>query len=88
MFDGNGQMVLRNGLAEDPTLIAAGDTSAGAWNLNGASTLSNGVSSPGLVVFNVNDYNAAKAGGATLATWLPGNSDVLIVNAYTGNLIR
>lgn len=93
LFNGEGQMILVDSLAHDPTVM---DAAAIAWNLNattGAANHSKGVSGPGLVVYNGNDMQAATNNGVitdatTRANWLKANSDVLIVNAYTGGIIR
>lgn len=99
VFDSNGQMVLRNGLA---CKYVATD-SAGSmtkvtfdWKMSitPAQPATNYVSSPGMVIYDGPAYNAAGMGpgsgvtDATRAAWLLKNADVVIVNAYTGNVIR
>jgi hypothetical protein len=95
LFDGEGHMVLRNGLMKDASLPDTGspltsDVPAVSWNLQGGSV---GVSSPGFVVFNANELQAAKDKNTvnstgTLSTWLMQHADIMVVNAYTGNVIR
>jgi type II secretory pathway pseudopilin PulG len=89
IFDSTGQMLLVNGLGLDPSLTA--DQVAVAWNLNATSTstVSQGVSSPGFVVYDAILYMAAhNAPGANDNLWLRQNADVVILNPYTGNVIR
>lgn len=91
LFDSNGQMVLNNRLAKDPALT---DAAAVAWNLNATtSNQSDGVSSPGFIIYSAADFKAATDNGsltsdATRAQWVKQNADILIVNPYTGNIIR
>lgn len=91
LFNENGQLVLANGFTRNPAVT---DAASAAWNLNATfNTPSGGVSSPAVIVFNVNDMNAATDAGKitnanTRATWVQQNADILIVNAYTGNIIR
>jgi len=86
LFDGNGQLVLRN------NLTASTDTaSAALWFGSGANAA--GISKPGFVVYNSNDLQAAKdknlvTDDPSMAKWLQQFADVIIVNAYTGNVIR
>jgi prepilin-type N-terminal cleavage/methylation domain-containing protein len=100
LFDSNGQMLLANGIGTDPSL--ATDAVAQAWNLHGDQKSSGGniqqtrgSSSPGFliydaVLFNAEHTAAIAAGNEATADpiWLRQNSDVLVVNAYTGNVIR
>jgi prepilin-type N-terminal cleavage/methylation domain-containing protein len=89
LFDESGQLVLHNGLTTDPAQIAA-DPNTSAWNLNGASV---GVSSPGLIVYDATEVQAAKDTGkvvddASLGNWIQQHADIIIINPYTGNVIR
>jgi prepilin-type N-terminal cleavage/methylation domain-containing protein len=98
VFDSNGQMVLRNGLARIKTLSGgpgAATQVVGDWNfITPMGPGSNAVSSPGMVIYDGAAYNAAgmvngpSATDAARAAWLLKNADVVIVNAYTGNVIR
>lgn len=91
LFDGNGHLVLMNSLTRDPSLT---DASSAAWNLNAdRNNLSRGVSSPAVVVFSGTEMKDATDRGvitnaSTRAEWVKQNGDVLVVNAYTGNIIR
>lgn len=84
LFDSNGQLIVRN------NLHAANATLAALWGISGA-TAADDTSSPGLIIYD----NAAfqGAGGATMTVptpeqWLRTNGKLLIVNAFTGNVIR
>jgi prepilin-type N-terminal cleavage/methylation domain-containing protein len=89
LFDNNGQMLLTTGIGTDPSLSA--DAVAQAWNLHGEVSVTRGSSSPGFLVYDAVLFNAshtANPSAASDATWLQQNSDVIVVNAYTGNVIR
>jgi prepilin-type N-terminal cleavage/methylation domain-containing protein len=89
LFDNNGQLLLANGIATDSSLST--DLVAAAWNLNADSAVTKGSSSPGFLVYDAVLFNAshtANPSAASDATWLQQNSDVIVVNAYTGNVIR
>lgn len=126
MFNGLGQLVLRNGICrsffqsattynlndvvQSPLtgfrfIAKAGSTGqtppnstywtsiTDDWNVasaTSATSISSGVSSPGLVVYNGRAFNDAGVAGNTAnsAAWLQANADIVIVNAYTGNVIR
>ena len=93
VFDPTGQMVLRNGLARGTLSGVAGSITkiVGDWNFAdwSAGALANGVSSPGVLVYDGNQYAAqAFTTDSSRISWLKKNSDILIVNAYTGNVIR
>jgi prepilin-type N-terminal cleavage/methylation domain-containing protein len=100
LFNANGQMILRNGTCRPLTTGPQTNDYPKAyadWNLpspNG--TASDGISSPGVLVFNINTYRDFVASdsnnGAQLVTdkgnWLKQHAAVIIVNAYTGGVIR
>jgi len=96
LFDENGQMVLRNRLAIDSSLST--DLSAQAWDMKGDVQPAYGVSSPGLLVYDGNDLQAGLQSGVitapsvdsnvSLNVWIRSHSDIVIINAYTGNVIR
>jgi prepilin-type N-terminal cleavage/methylation domain-containing protein len=96
MFDSNGQLVLRNGLARANLAGAPGVAPRvyGDWNFNSKGTsASSAASSPGLVIFGKKDYEAqgftsTAASQTAAATWVQQHSDVIVVNAYTGQVIR
>ncbi len=53
-----------------------------------SSALNDGVSTPGIVIWDDNDFRAANLGSdAARGDWVLKNADILIVNAYTGNLL-
>lgn len=91
LFTPNGQMLLRNGLARDPSLT---DNITAAWNLNATvGNESRGVSSPAVVIYSGAELQAAIDNGTATtsqdrALWIEGHSDVLVVNAYTGGIVR
>ena len=78
----------------DPYPYAYGDWLPNCVNVGDPDNC--GVSSPAVLVFSMNDFkdyvNNNTHTGAQLdidkANWVQQHSDVLIVNAYTGNLIR
>jgi prepilin-type N-terminal cleavage/methylation domain-containing protein len=95
LFDNNGQLLLANGLAIEATNT---DPVAFAWNLRGdpdqsttqvKQSVTRGASSPGFLVYDAGLFVAQHStSGSTDAAWLRQNSDVIVVNAYTGNVIR
>ncbi|HVS70643.1 MAG TPA: prepilin-type N-terminal cleavage/methylation domain-containing protein [Phycisphaerae bacterium] len=96
LFDQNGQMVLRSRLVR-PKLTGATDVGGYPqaykdWNFDSAGTTSGSTSSsPGLVVFDMQEYKAQNfttAQSDKKAQWLQQHADVLIVNPYTGSLIQ
>lgn len=87
LFDENGQMVLRSGLSTVAPSGTAG-TYPQAYGDWGIST-GNGVSSPGVLVYDLAAFNAENLSSDSQRTaWLQKNGVVLIVNAYTGGLIQ
>lgn len=88
LFDGNGQLLVSRGIATDASL--ATDPVAQAWNMSADTvSLNKGSSSPAFLVYDAGLFAAQhNASGSTDATWLRQNSDVVVVNAYTGNVIR
>jgi prepilin-type N-terminal cleavage/methylation domain-containing protein len=95
LFDSNGQLLMANGLAIEATNT---DPVAFAWNLRCdpeqsttqvKQSVTRGSSSPGFLVYDAGLFVAQhNATASTDATWLQQNSDVIVVNAYTGNVIR
>jgi prepilin-type N-terminal cleavage/methylation domain-containing protein len=86
LFDSTGQMVLYNSLATDSSLST--DAIAQAWNIDG-SGITKTASSPGFVIYDANLFNAShQANSANDNTWLRQNADILVVNPYTGTIIR
>ncbi len=95
LFDANGQMILRNGIARPNNTGSADGGYPKAyvdWNITTKATAASyGVSSPGVIVFSMTDYKSAgmvAAADTAKASWVQQHSDVLIVNAYTGGVIR
>ena len=86
LFDASGQVSLRS-------LISGGANTA--WNLDSPTTAS-GVSSPAVVVFDSGQLNgdiqAKGLSGAAAVTeanqWLVRYADTVVINSYTGNVIR
>jgi prepilin-type N-terminal cleavage/methylation domain-containing protein len=95
LFDDQGQMVLRSHLARP---LSSGTDVGGYprlyldWNLSPAGTNnSQGVSSPGLIVFDMQEYQAQNfttSQSTQKSQWLKQHADVLVVNPYTGSLIQ
>jgi prepilin-type N-terminal cleavage/methylation domain-containing protein len=90
LFDENGQLLLQNNLLTDASL--ASDASASAWNLQTSKTPN---SSPAVIIYDENALQAAVQSGqlanttsTTLVPWFEQNADILVVNPYTGNIIR
>ena len=80
LFDGSGQLLLRSRLNKSSSGNAA-------WTLNGDAVTS--FSSPALIIYDFVAYKAATEGGAIgSSNWLQKNGDLLVINAYTGNVIR
>jgi hypothetical protein len=94
MFNAKGQMTVHGGIARASTVATPKAPKPYAdWNIatpKGAA--SDGVSSPGLIVFNYNEYKQNNFNPSTDQTkadlWIQQHADVLTVNAYTGNVIR
>lgn len=82
LFDGSGQMMLIN------NLIASETNQGWAQSLNSGSAADRS-STPGIVLYDGREYDSAvNDAGKDGATWLANNADLLIINAYTGNVIR
>ncbi len=86
LFDENGQLLLQNNLSRDPNLT---DAAAVAWNL------SSDYSAPAIVIYDGNALQAAlqsgqiaSNSGANLFPWLQQHADILVINPYTGTIIR
>ena len=75
MFSGAGQLLMSRVTA------AAGNV----WKLGAAAT---DASSPGVLVYDERALADSGKTGTAQATWLQGHADLLIVNAFTGNVIR
>jgi Tfp pilus assembly protein FimT len=101
VFDGSGQMIVRSGLAVDPSGAAGSSTKITAdWNFYaGVGTIgspaANFGSTPGVLVYDYREYADATAGllfnaaaDNTRRDWILANSDVIAVNAVTGNILR
>ncbi len=100
LFDSNGQLLLRSGLA---TPIPAGAPGTypqayGDWNFifpdfkTVAGVAGNAFSSPGFFIYNKSDYddqglNQSSATDLARAAWIRQNSDVVTVNGFTGGVI-
>jgi prepilin-type N-terminal cleavage/methylation domain-containing protein len=90
LFDSSGQMVMVNGIGTHFSLL--GEQEALAWNLNATNdnNLSIGVSSPGLVVYDADEYIQSQSSSHPVApdVWLRNHATILIVNPYTGSILR
>jgi prepilin-type N-terminal cleavage/methylation domain-containing protein len=94
LFDANGQLLTRHGLARPNTSGNPGvfPRRAVDWNFTtpGASP-SLGMSSPGFFLFNSAEYNASNPASVTdaqRAQWIKDHATVIIVNANTGALLQ
>jgi len=98
LFDANGELTMRGGLAA-PALLVAPNNVPGTypqafadWKFGNAPSVTNAYSSPGFFLYSKTDYDAkgfgATGNDAARAAWLKQNADVIIVNANTGNIIR
>jgi type II secretory pathway pseudopilin PulG len=88
LFDSTGQLLMTNSIAADTTL-KNDDPTVAAWNMNGDQSATRGSSSPGFLVYDAVLFNQSHhTPPVNDATWLQQNSDVIILNAYTGNVIR
>jgi len=93
LFDSSGQLVLRNRMAMIPTM--GGRTE---WNLNATTANpSDGVSSPGFVIYDTNKLrNSVDITNLPVDTtklppvyeWIFQNSNIYVINAYTGGIVR
>ena len=85
IFDGNGQLILRSGLSVNSPTGALGSASmiVGDWNFSGGS---NSASTAGVILYDGQQFTAAAPANA--ASWLQQNADIVVVNAFTGNLNR
>lgn len=97
VFDGNGNLLLRNGLAIVAPSGSAGSATmlVGDWNfISGvAGPASGAASTPGILIYDYREFieakqNVAPATDLTRRDWILANSDVVAVNAYTGNILR
>lgn len=94
LFDGNGQLTLTNGLAYATSSTTTTLAQRQSWQLNATSgNLANGVSSPGVVIYDANELKAYDDSqethdSATRAAWIKAHADVLVINANTGMVIR
>jgi prepilin-type N-terminal cleavage/methylation domain-containing protein len=93
IFDANGQLALRGGLRTTPTSGPAGSDPQreGDWNfLNaGVPTVTAPFSSPGFILYSKSEYDSQTfADDAKRSEWLRNNSNVVIVNGYTGGIIQ
>ena len=86
LFDSSGQLVLRNRMAMIPTM--GGRTE---WYLNATvSNPSDGVSSPGFVIYDTNKLRNSVDITNLLSVyeWIFQNSNIYVINAYTGGIVR
>ena len=96
VFNGDGQMEVLAGLACPYSAAAALDSPTRIvfdWNLITAAAAppaaSTAVSSPGVMLFDGLMYlQQTFADDTARAAWIQKNADVVLVNAYTGNVIR
>jgi prepilin-type N-terminal cleavage/methylation domain-containing protein len=99
VFDQNGQMLVRNGLAVRTPSGTAGSAAriVADWKLALGPTLpgANFVSTPGLLIYDGREFldtnktfPAGAAGDIYRANWVLANSDIIGVNAYTGTILR
>ncbi len=95
LFDANGQLLLRHGLATSPV----GGSQKGVYSSLGygdwhfasrtATSLNpDAYSSPGFFLYSTNEYNALPQNAAIRAAWLRKNATVIIVNGNTGGILR
>jgi prepilin-type N-terminal cleavage/methylation domain-containing protein len=96
LFDENGQLLLTNRLFADSKLLAS-DSTVAAWNFVAYTlTTAGSNSSPAVVIYDGNALQAAAQSGkitnpptaASVWPWMEQNADILVVNSYTGNIIR
>ncbi len=93
LFDGNGQMIMRTKL--DSSSVFASNS---AWKLDASV---NATSSPALLVYSGPEFNDYLNSGRThnndgstpldatdLENWLRGHADLLVINTFTGNVLR
>jgi prepilin-type N-terminal cleavage/methylation domain-containing protein len=96
LFDGQGQVIARHGLARPDQGTGAAGTyprAYGDWNFatkTGDSHM--GVSSPGVFLYDAVGYAAegfagGRAGDEARNAWLKGHANVVVVNANTGALL-
>jgi prepilin-type N-terminal cleavage/methylation domain-containing protein len=90
VFDSSGQMVLVNGIGLH--FSEMGDLVTDAWNLRASddNNLYLGVSSPGFVVYDGDAYIEALSSPVAVDPnkWLQQHATIVIVNPYTGNVMR
>lgn len=85
LFDSSGQLVLRNRMAMIPT--QGGRTE---WYLRGDVDARQGVSSPGFVIYDTNKLRNSVdiTSLASVYEWIFQNSNIYVINAYTGGIVR
>src|SRR5262249_42904723 len=95
VFDGTGQMVLRNGLCAESSGLAGSSTKiVGDWGfgISASTAATSNCSTPGILIFDYREfYDTGLMTSGTDAqrmNWVLANSDVIAVNAYTGNILR
>jgi len=86
LFNASGQVTLQNGL----TAVPAASAATAPWNFAGTAACA---SSPGVLIYDSTDYlnwikSQSTPSAAAKATWLQAHGDLLIINSYTGGLIR
>lgn len=99
LFDSKGQLILHSGIAAPTTanyadwkLAAPADYDTDPSTGESIPSLK-GQSTPGFVVFNKTEYDSKGFTNSTTdqdaaASWLKQNGDLVVINAYTGNVIR
>ena len=83
LFDSSGQLVMRN-------RMAGGSGSRTEWYLRGDVDASQGVSSPGFVIYDTNKLRNSVdiTSPASVYEWIFLNSNIYVINAYTGGIVR
>lgn len=83
LFDSSGQLVLRN-------RMAGGSGSRTEWYLRGDVDARQGVSSPGFVIYDTNKLRNSVdiTNSLSVYTWIFQNSNIYVINAYTGGIVR
>jgi hypothetical protein len=86
LFSADGQLLVRNGLVgANPDWNMAGREPTAQ---NGRTSMDNGTSSPGVIVFDGQALADKGLTGAAAEDWILKNGNVMLLNAYTGNVIR
>ncbi len=100
VFNGNGQMIVRSGLYAETSGANPAYDSDLDWDFGAATdgipnpqgNLNGGTSTPGIILYSISGLTAAENKGATSAAaqaiWIQEHADVLIVNSYTGGVLR